>query len=150
MLSVGLGSRCGLSSHLPAQSHQYLLQLLQCYQFLHHLGSSRCLCQAQKFCLLTSGVQISPLKSIWDGRNKEVKMNDNQCIEHSRSKNIIENVDAKEKSTNDYGVDLTANGAFKRLSVRAFPNLYLVTHRVLWSQFKRTKLYRSLLLSKLV
>ena len=75
---------------------------------------------------------------IWDGQNNEVKKNDNQCIEHSISKNIIEKVDIDDVDTNDYEVDLTAAGVSKRLKVRSFSNPYLVTHRVLWSRFKRT------------
>ena len=67
-------------------------------------------------------------------------MNDNQCIEHSKGKNINENVDDNEEDTNDYGVNLTANEVYERLKFRAFPNSYLVTHRVLWLWFKKTHL----------
>ena len=74
----------------------------------------------------------------WNGRNKEVRKSDNQCIEHSISKNIIEKVDIVDVDTNDYEVDLTAAGAYKRLKVRSFSNPYLVTLRELWLRFKRT------------
>ena len=65
-------------------------------------------------------------------------MNDNQCIEHSISKNINEKIDIEDVDTNDYEVDLTAAGAYKRLKVRSFSNPCLVTLRELWSRFKST------------
>ena len=47
----------------------------------------------------------------WDGRNKVVKMKQNQCIVHSKIIDIIENKDVNDMNTNDFGVDLTAKGA---------------------------------------
>ena len=108
MLSVGLGRRCGPPAQLPAQSHQYLLQFLQYYQFLYHLGSSVVSVKLRHDARFSSGTSDKSPKSIWDGRNKVVKMKQNQCIVHSKIININEKVDVNDTNINDFEVDLTA------------------------------------------